>query len=92
MIIPDNALILNGKIIAILEGTSAEALIKLADDGKQPGLQFCPLEIPLRRGDDELSRQPINLHAEAVTPVSKREVKLTLEFTNRGETKYEVQR
>lgn len=90
MIIPDNALILNGKIIAILEESSAATLIQLADDGKQPGMQYSGLEIPLRRNDLTLDVQPINHRADAETPVSKREVKLTLEFTRRGETKFVV--
>jgi hypothetical protein len=92
MIIPDNALILNGKIIAILEETSAATLIQLADEGKQPGMQYCGLEIPIRRNDDTIDRQPITLRADAETPVSKREVKLTIEFTRRGETKFVVDR
>jgi hypothetical protein len=92
MVIPDNALILNGKVIAILEESSAASLIELADGGNQPGMQYCGLEIPLRRNDDTIDRQPINHRADAETPVSKREVKLTIEFTRRGETKFVVDR
>lgn len=89
---PANALVVNGVVIGILEGTSAQDLIQMSVNGKFPAVQVAALEIPLRRGDDELDVQHINERSKIETPVSKREVKLTLEFTRRGEDRFVVER
>lgn len=83
---PANALVLNGKVIALLEEGTVTQLLEMATEGKTPGLQCCSLEIPLSRDSFTVDRQQYSHNLAYETPVKKHQAKLTIEFIRRGET------
>lgn len=81
---PENALVLNGVIIAMLDEATTVALLQLSDDGVTPGVQYEPLNIPAARDDSDITREWISPTLLQTTPVVKKKVNLSIEFVRKG--------
>lgn len=82
---PENALVLNGVVIAILEPETALYLQKMADEGKRPGMQYRELQIPLHRDDFSVVREDVGVDLYYKTTVQKTEANLSILFTRKSE-------
>ena len=83
---PENALVLNGVIIAMLDESTTATLLQLSDSGITPGTQYEPLDVPVARGDSDITREWISPTLLQTTPVVKKKVNLSIEFVRKGKS------